>query len=504
MGLFTDIEFDDDESIIGHHYDDEAKKEICDDYVKIYSDFYGQHMKCSLIYEIVDDQLACFAEMHSNSIMPDENKNNDKYDDFVLPFDKTDINLMVKFKSAYKIEYIRGKIITYNLSKNAEGADEELFLLRYANDLMNNHGCRIDEIIFTDEEEESAWTLDSFNITMCYNRREAVANTPPLSEDFCKQFPKLSFIVPNKPLTNSLSFDRCHFASEKAFIYACNRLHEMYPKMAMSFNVATTYFGGHALWEGDQYFNDAFLKVVSLFEYKEHIDDYILIDINKLNKCLEQMNESLYNKIITKISKIVKKSINEAWGDNFDRKGADPLVKSMLYEIGDPHVKYSCTMIGKSSKTETGSLISFTCKASKIPGIKTPCGFYVKRTFNENGSVSLNPADFNAKKLAIPYHDKTVDYIILAVVNKGYQGENAYTAYVFDKELILNVIYNFKQIKKLNKGKNILKDEYNNKLNITSKRISLSQQFLSNAIYSFDNVYYAKTRDVLNGSYYDF
>ena len=37
-----------------------------------------------------------------------------------------------------------------------------------------------------DEEEESAWTLDSFNITMCYNRREAVANTPPLSEDFCK------------------------------------------------------------------------------------------------------------------------------------------------------------------------------------------------------------------------------------------------------------------------------------------------------------------------------
>ena len=118
-------------------------------------------------------------------------------------------------------------------------------------------------------------------------------------------------MIPNKPLTNSLSFDRCHFASEKAFIYACNRLHEMYPKMAMSFNVATTFFGGHALWEGDQYFNDAFLKVVSLFDHKEHIDDYILIDINKLNKCLEQMNESLYNNIIIKIYKIVKKSIKE-------------------------------------------------------------------------------------------------------------------------------------------------------------------------------------------------
>ena len=105
---------------------------------------------------------------------------------------------------------------------------------------------------------------------------------------------------------------------------------------------------------------------------------------------------------------------------------------------------------------------------------------------------------------SVPYHDKNIDYIVLAVVNKGYQGENAYTAYVFDKELILNVISHFKQTKKLNKGKNIVKDEYNNKLNITSKRISLSQQFLSNAIYSFDNVYYAKTRDVLNGSYYDF
>ena len=339
MELFNDIEFeDDDESIIGHYFDNQAKKDFCNDYVKLYSDFYGQHLNCSLTYEIVYDQLACFVETRNNKITASENKNNDMYDGFVLPFDKTDIILMIKFDSAYHIEYIRGKIITYNPSKSGKGIDEELFLLRYANDLMNNHGCIIDEIIFTDEEEESAWTLDLFNITMCYNRREAVANTPPLSEDFCKQFPKLSFMIPNKPLTNSLSFDRCHFASEKAFIYACNRLHEMYPKMAMSFNVATTYFGGHALWEGDQYFNDAFLKVVSLFEYKKHIDDYILIDINKLNKCLEQMNESLYNKIITKISKIVKESINEAYDVSiYDRyiSSDDQSILNHSGKIGD-------------------------------------------------------------------------------------------------------------------------------------------------------------------------
>ena len=94
--------------------------------------------------------------------MADENKNNDKYDDFVLPFDKTDIILMVKFDSTYHIEYIRGKIITYSLSENGVGTDEELFLLRYANDLMTNHRCRIDELIFTDEEETHARTLDTF------------------------------------------------------------------------------------------------------------------------------------------------------------------------------------------------------------------------------------------------------------------------------------------------------------------------------------------------------
>lgn len=503
MGLFTDIELDDEVSIIGHYYDDEAKKDICNEYVKMYNDFYGLYMNRGLTYKIVDDKLACFAEKHNNRIMSDENKNNDKYDNFVLPFSKNDIYLMVKFNSAYNIEYMRGKIITYNLSKNGRGTDEELFLLRYANDLMNNHGCRIDEIIFTDEEESHTWTLDSFDITMCYDRREAIANTPPLSEEFCKQFPKLSFMIPNKPLTNYLSFDRCHFESEKAFIYACNSLHKMYPKMVMSFNVATTYFGGHALWEGEQYFDSVFFDTLCLFEHKEHIDEHIMIDINKLNICLKQMNESLYIKIMDRVSKVVKKSINEAYGDSFDRNGQDPLVKSMLYEIGDPHVRHSCTMICPSAK-KSNLLISFTCKASKIPGINTPCGFYVKRTFNETGSVSINPADFSAKKLAIPYNGKNIDYIILAVVNKGYQGENTYTAYVFDKEIILNVISNFKQIKKLNKGKNIIKDEYNNKLNITNKRILLSSQFLNNAIYSFDNVYYAKTREILNGSYYDF
>ena len=334
MELFNDIDFEDDESIIGHHFDNYTKKEICDDYVKLYSDFYGQHLNCSLTYEIVDDQLACFVETRNNKITAAENKNNDMYDGFVLPFDKTDIILMVKFDSAYHIEYIRGKIITYSPSKSGKGIDEELFLLRYANDLMNNHGCRIDELIFTDEEEAHAWTLDSFYITMCYNRREAVANTPPLTEEFCKQFPKLSFMIPNKPLTNYLSFDRCHFESENAFIYACNSLHKMYPKMALSFNVATTYFGGHALWEGKQYFDSAFFDMVSLFVHTEHIDEYILIDINKLNKYLIQMNESLYNKIINRVSKVVKRSINEAYNKSIYDRYISSDNQSILNSVG--------------------------------------------------------------------------------------------------------------------------------------------------------------------------
>ena len=46
-----------------------------------------------------------------------------------------------------------------------------------------------------------------------------------------------------------------------------------------------------------------------------------MIEINKLNKCLVHMNESLYNKIITSVSKVVKRSINEAYDNKsiYDR-----------------------------------------------------------------------------------------------------------------------------------------------------------------------------------------
>ena len=44
-------------------------------------------------------------------------------------------------------------------------------------------------------------------------------------------------------------------------------------------------------------------------------------NINKLNKCLWQMNKSLYNKIINSVSKVVKESINEAYDNKsiYDR-----------------------------------------------------------------------------------------------------------------------------------------------------------------------------------------
>ena len=51
-----------------------------------------------------------------------------------------------------------------------------------------------------------------------------------------------------------------------------------------------------------------------------HFYFHNMIEINKLNKCLVHMNESLYNKIITSVSKIVKKSINEAYNKSiYDR-----------------------------------------------------------------------------------------------------------------------------------------------------------------------------------------
>ena len=93
---------------------------------------------------------------------------------------------MLKFNTPYNIEYIRGRILNYNVSNHSKCADVELFLLRYANDIMTNNNCIVDEIIFTDEDDSIYNTLNEFTITMCYERRESIADTPPLTEEFCK------------------------------------------------------------------------------------------------------------------------------------------------------------------------------------------------------------------------------------------------------------------------------------------------------------------------------
>ena len=496
--IFNDIDFNDTESVMGNQYDSETKTQICDYYVKLYTSFYSKYIASTLIYNFVDDTHVCFSEK-TRIKSPQANKNNETYDNIFLPYRNKDIIVMLKFNTPYNIEYIRGRILNYNVSNHSKRADVELFLLRYANDIMTNNNCTVDEIIFTDEDDSIYNTLNEFTITMCYERRESIADTPPLTEEFCKQFPKLSFGKSGVQLTNKLIFDRCHFESEKAFIYACNRLHKLYPNMVIDINAATVYFGGHALWDNTSYFNKYFLNTVLEFESYDNVDEHIIIEINKLNKCLKYMNESLYKSLINNIAKVVKKSINEArsFGD-FDRKGTDPLVKNIAKLIGSPSVKYAVTIINPSVKQTSGTLMSFICKATDIHGINTPCGFYVKRTFNENGIISINPNDFSPKKLNIPYKDKTINYLIFVVVNKGY-GENSYRGYIFDKDLILDIIQNLKKLKKQNKDKHSIKDEFNNRYD--DKKVYLSPKFLETAIYRIDDTYYVKTREELNGKY---
>ena len=61
----------------------------------------------------------------------------------------------------------------------------------------------------------------------------------------------------------------------------------------------------------------------------------LYIYINKLNKCLVHMNESLYNKIILSVSKIVKKSINEAYNKSIYDKYISSDELSILNDAGN-------------------------------------------------------------------------------------------------------------------------------------------------------------------------
>ena len=93
---------------------------------------------------------------------------------------------------------------------------------------------------------------------------------------------------------------------------------------------------------------------------------------------------------------------------------------------------------------------------------------------------------------------QTANYLIFVVVNKGY-GENSYRGYIFDKDLILDIIQNLKKLKKQNKDKHSVKDEFNNRYD--DKKVYLSPKFLETAIYRIDDTYYVKTREELNGKY---
>ena len=71
--------------------------------------------------------------------------------------------------------------------------------------------------------------------------------------------------------------------------------------------------------------------------------------------------------------------------------------------------------------------------------------------------------------------------------------------YIFDKDLILDIIQNLKKLKKQNKDKHSVKDEFNNRYD--DKKVYLSPKFLETAIYRIDDTYYVKTREELNGKY---
>ena len=62
----------------------------------------------------------------------------------------------------------------------------------------------------------------------------------------------------------------------------------------------------------------------------------LYIYINKLNKCLEQMNKSLYNKIILSVSKVVKESINETYNKSiYDNRYISSDEQSILNHSGN-------------------------------------------------------------------------------------------------------------------------------------------------------------------------
>lgn len=420
MGLFNDIDFNDDNDIL-------ASSILSNDVEKIAQRFAKEIDWMKVSYEIYDHYLI----MLDKDCYKDYNKGEQlTFDNIKLPFNPDCIYLTFKFNNNYtKIEYIQVYPYMYSTNKTRI-VDDDFYIIKFANILYDEYGIITDKIIYGYDDITYNNVRDSF--CLIYNKeRRLSSNDYKISNGFASNFPKL-LNIKSECIADIVYIRQLSIQDETTCISLLNALLKQFNKVMV--NTCTTYIDNIPIYQFDKKNLQFFNILVNNCEIRYDGDDYAVIDkntINILNKQLSEnmINNQLYKSLIESIAISIKRSLNE---DRYDyaHNNSSTHLKERLNGVLMKKFGKS-TFFNKSARRGNQDFIVRNINAlMEFPSVFSVAVAERKKSSEDNFRINISRkgdldilSDDNIKYILFPRYIGTsnIDYIVYMLKKEDVQ-----------------------------------------------------------------------------------
>ena len=420
MGLFNDIDFNDDNDIL-------ASSILSNDVEKIAQRFAKEIDWMKVSYEIYDHYLI----MLDKDCYMDYNKGEQlTFDNIKLPFNPDCIYLTFKFNNNYtRIEYIQVYPYMYSTNKTRI-VDDDFYVIKFANVLYDEYGIITDKIIYGYDDITYNNVRDSF--CLIYNKERRLSSSDyKISNEFASNFPKL-LNIKSECIADIVYVRQLSIQDETTCISLLNSLLKQFNKVMV--NTCTTYIDNIPIYQFDKKNLQFFNILVDNCEIRYDGDDYAVIDkntINILNKQLSEnmINNQLYKSLIESIAISIKRSLNE---DRYDyaHNNSSTHLKERLNGVLMKKFGKS-TFFNKSARRGNQDFIVRNINAlMEFPSVFSVAVAERKKSSEDNFRINISRkgdldilSDDNIKYILFPRYIGTsnIDYIVYMLKKEDVQ-----------------------------------------------------------------------------------
>lgn len=420
MGLFNDIDFNDDNDIL-------ASSILSNDVEKIAQRFAKEIDWMKVSYEIYDHYLI----MLDKDCYKDCNKGEQlTFDNIKLPFNPDCIYLTFKFNNNYtRIEYIQVYPYMYSTNKTRI-VDDDFYIIKFANILYDEYGIITDKIIYGYDDITYNNVRDSF--CLIYNKERRLSSSDyKISNGFASNFPKL-LNIKSECIADIVYIRQLSIQDETTCISLLNALLKQFNKVMV--NTCTTYIDNIPIYQFDKKNLQFFNILVDNCEIRYDGDDYAVIDkntINILNKQLSEnmINNQLYKSLIESIAISIKRSLNE---DRYDyaHNNSSTHLKERLNGVLMKKFGKS-TFFNKSARRGNQDFIVRNINAlMEFPSVFSVAVAERKKSSEDNFRINISRkgdldilSDDNIKYILFPRYIGTsnIDYIVYMLKKEDVQ-----------------------------------------------------------------------------------